>query len=115
MGADGQSHGPAVVSSKCVKLQLHSDTHSKSSYYPETQIRKIATYIAQCSLQGGKPYWGATASDVARCLYGSAGRNGNEYTPPEAYLDQTHRTSLGNRNDHLKINQVPSFQPGLVP
>jgi len=105
----GQSHAPAVGSSKCIELQLHSDTHSKSSYYPETQTWKIATYIAQCSLRGGKLYWGSTASGVARCLYGSAGRNDIEYTPPEAYLDQTHRTSLENRNDHLEINQVTSI------
>jgi hypothetical protein len=75
----------------------------------------IATYTAQCSLRGGKPYWEATASGVARCLYGSAGRNDIEYTPPEAYLDQKHRTSLGNRSDHLKINQITSIKPGLVP
>jgi hypothetical protein len=66
---------------------------------------EVATYTAQCSLRGGKPYWGATASGVARCLYESAGRNDNEYTPPEAYLDQSRRTSLGNRNDHLKITK----------
>jgi hypothetical protein len=65
-------------------------------------------------LQGGKLYWGAAASGVARCLYGSAGRNDIGYTPPEAYLDQTHRTSLENRNEHLKINQVTSIQPGLL-
>jgi hypothetical protein len=56
----------------------------------------------------------ADANGLARCPYGSAGRNDNAYTPPAACSDQIHRTSPGNGNDHLKIKGYLLIQLGLV-